>query len=253
MLAIGGFWLNQLQKSREERTREQRAEIERQAAEQRAQTEREIAADKQREAALQAYIDNMSEPLLEKQLHESHPEDSVHSIARVGTLTVLPRLDKVRKKSVLQFLYESRLLHKDKPIVDLGEADLSKANLAGADLFGASFHEADLSGADLSGANLMFTNLEGASLEGANLSGANLVRANLAGANLAGANLSNAFLEKASLEKASLRGADLRGANLSNAIVATEQLDEVESLRGTIMPDGSIRANPAKGWGLAHF
>ena len=42
ILAIGGFWLNQLQKSREERTTEQRAENERKVAEQHAQTEREI-------------------------------------------------------------------------------------------------------------------------------------------------------------------------------------------------------------------
>src|SRR6266852_6963521 len=56
ILAIGGFWLNQLQKSREQRATEERAErekreaeqrakTEREAAEKRAQTEREIAAD----------------------------------------------------------------------------------------------------------------------------------------------------------------------------------------------------------------
>src|SRR5260370_40128870 len=50
ILAIGGFWLNQIQKDRDERI-----------AEKRAQTERKIAEDNQREAALQAYIDKMSE------------------------------------------------------------------------------------------------------------------------------------------------------------------------------------------------
>src|SRR6266480_3014090 len=43
LLAIGGFWLNQIQKSREERTREQCDKIEREAAEQRANVEREAA------------------------------------------------------------------------------------------------------------------------------------------------------------------------------------------------------------------
>src|SRR5207253_922099 len=47
MLAIGGFWLNQIQKSREEKTTEQRAEIEQKAAEKRAQTEQAIASDNQ--------------------------------------------------------------------------------------------------------------------------------------------------------------------------------------------------------------
>src|SRR5437764_14966017 len=53
MLAIGGFWLNQIQKSRDER-----------ATEQRDKTERKIAADNQREAALQAYLDRIAELLL---------------------------------------------------------------------------------------------------------------------------------------------------------------------------------------------
>jgi hypothetical protein len=93
------------------------------------QTEREIASDNQREAALQAYIDQLSELLLEKKLRESAEDDEVRTIARVHTLTVLTRLDTERKGSVLQFLYESGLIHKDKSIVDL-----SGAALLGADL-----------------------------------------------------------------------------------------------------------------------
>src|SRR6266566_7703030 len=64
ILAIGGFWLNQIQKRREEKATEQRVEAERKAAEQRAQTEREIVEDNQHEIALQMYIDKMSELLL---------------------------------------------------------------------------------------------------------------------------------------------------------------------------------------------
>lgn len=102
MLAIGGFWLNQIQKGRDEK-----------ATRQRDKTEREIAADNQREAALQAYIDKMSELLLVNHLRESSLEKSglsldpmskvlqpIHSqnllqgeeaqqIARVRTLTAL--------------------------------------------------------------------------------------------------------------------------------------------------------------------
>jgi hypothetical protein len=114
ILAIGGFWLNQIQKSRDEK-----------ATEQRDQTEREIAADNQREAALQAYIDKMSELLLEKKLRESAEGDEIQKIARVRTLTVLRGLDTTRKASVLQFLLESGLLDKNKPIIHLNGADLS--------------------------------------------------------------------------------------------------------------------------------
>src|SRR6266516_2570592 len=122
VLAVAGFWLNQIQKSREEEATEKRTKAEQEAAEKRAQTEREIASDHQREAALQAYIDKMSELLLEKRLRGSAEDDEVRKIARVRTLRVLPRLDKERKRSVLQFLHESGLIEKGKRIIDLSSA-----------------------------------------------------------------------------------------------------------------------------------
>src|SRR6266699_2227391 len=54
LLAIGGYWFNQIQKSRDESAAAQRDKTEREAAVQRDKTEREIAADNQREVALQA-------------------------------------------------------------------------------------------------------------------------------------------------------------------------------------------------------
>src|SRR2546430_10593349 len=77
---------------------------ERKAADRHNRTEREIAPENQHEAALQDYIDNMSELLLHEKLRESQSEDEVRTIARVRTLTTLHRLDEVRKGSVLQFL-----------------------------------------------------------------------------------------------------------------------------------------------------
>src|SRR5260370_5692479 len=113
------------------------------------QTERDIALDNQHETALQDYIDKLSELLLHEKLRESAPEDEVRKIARVRTLTVLPRLDKHRKRTVLQFLHESGLIDKDKGIIDLHGADLS-----GADLIAADLNEADLSGATITPAQL---------------------------------------------------------------------------------------------------
>src|SRR5712692_2678897 len=201
------------------------------------QTERDIALDNQHETALQDYIDKLSELLLHEKLRESAPEDEVRKIARVRTLTVLPRLDKERKRSVLQFLHESGLIDKDKRIIDLRGADLSGANLIaayldeadlsraylrgailrgailrGANLSGANLHEANLDEAYLGEANLGETDLSGAILSGANLHGAGLGGANLGKANLSGANLSGF-----NLGGANLGGANLGGANLSRA------------------------------------
>ena len=102
--------------------------------------------DNQRETALQAYIDKMSELLLEKYLRDSAEEGEVRKIARIRTLTVLRSLDTKRKASVLQFLYEAYLI---------GYPTVNAQSIVG------------LSGADLSGTDLSFAKLSGANLSGA--------------------------------------------------------------------------------------
>jgi uncharacterized protein YjbI with pentapeptide repeats len=235
-----------IQYNRDQRLADQHAQTEREAAEKRTQTEYEVAKDNQRETALQGYIDKMSELLLHENLRESDPKEEVRKIARVRTLTVLPRLDSERKRRVLQFLYESGLIDKDKSIVDLHEADLQ----------GAELEDASLDGADLSGADLSFANMDGADLRRASLSIALLYKAFLDGAFLDGAFLREADLREASLREAHLTSADLSGADLSGADLSGADLsgadlkgttgitiEELEttakSLRGTTMPDGS--------------
>ena len=222
---------------------EQQAKSEREAAEKRAQTEHEIALDNQREAALQAYIDNMSELLLAQNIGNASADEEgqklarvrtlldlhgvpirsgpreAQKIARIRTLTVLWRLDAERKGSVLLFLHESGLIDKDKCTIDLSGADLSEAKL--------------------SSANLSHVNLSGARLRGADLSSAWLSQADLSQADLSHANLWGVWLGGADLSSASLSGANLSSANLSGASVTPEQLDEALSLKDTILPDGS--------------
>ena len=225
-----------------------------------------IAQDQQQESALQAYLDHMSDLLLNNKLHESQLGDEVRNVARARTLTVLPQLNGKRKGEIVRFLYESGLIDSKSGIVDLRSADLDDAALMGVSLKGA-----DLSGADLSGADLWEANLWEADLSYANFTSANLVRADLTladlrGANLSGtdlgdaaftrANLSTANLTSASLIRADLSGADLsfadlRDANLSGASLSfanlrdafsttSDQLKQAILLQDTTMPDGSI-------------
>ena len=173
--------------------------------------------DNQRETALQAYIDKMSELLLDKNLCESSLGDMVRDIARARTLTLLHRLGDGRKRRIVQFLYENILIKKDKSIVDLAEADLSSADLGWAYL-----PNANLSYADLRDANICLSNLIEANLSGADLSNAKLWEAKLRNANLSRTNLSNADLKKADLSDVDLREAnlfhaDMRSANLKGA------------------------------------
>jgi len=248
VLAVAGYVIN-LTISRSEQ----------EATKQRAQSEQEIADDNQRETALQEYVNKMSELLLDGDLCKSTVKDEVQKIARVRTLTVLPRLNGKRKGIVLQFLYEAQLINKGGRIVDLSGADLRGADLSfttltGADLKGANFwwarfFAANLKGADLSHAALINSNLEGADLSGADLSEAEptaaiLNGADLSHANLSGADLSEAILGDADLSSANLSGADLSeaglmGTNLKGADLSGATLNETY-LRDAILIDANL-------------
>jgi hypothetical protein len=90
VMIAAGTWLITWQQARIE---DQRAEADRELGQQRAQDE-----------ALQAYLDQMSTLLLEKELRDSDEDSEVRTLARARTLTVLGTLDPSRKTEVMQFL-----------------------------------------------------------------------------------------------------------------------------------------------------
>ncbi len=137
VLLVVGLLFNHLQSASQERQADQRIEEDRKLAEQRAITEREIAADNQREATLQTYLDNISALLLDEQLRTSQKDAEIRSVARTRTLSALRRLDGERKGTLVQFLHESQLISGTTSIIDLGGADLTGANLFRANLTGA--------------------------------------------------------------------------------------------------------------------
>src|SRR6266702_1228396 len=211
--------------------------------------EQKIASDNRQEAALQAYLDRLSELLMKEGLRTSKPEDEVRIAARARTLTILRQLDELRKADVIKFLYESDLISvdADKCVIDLAGAnlreaffflaklsrvnligveldfaefsviDLSEANLTEANLVGVEFFETDLNKATLCNANLCYAKLDEAELSEANFSKALLNRADLSGADLSEAKLNEADLSEAKLIRANLGRADLSEADLSRA------------------------------------
>jgi uncharacterized protein YjbI with pentapeptide repeats len=256
VLAAAGLWFTAQQDQRQQEIEDQRVEEAQKIEEQRAESERQLGEQRAQDTALQAYLDQMSSLLLDKDrpLRQSKEGAQVRTLARARTLTLLPRLDGDRKGSVMQFLYESDLLF---GTVDLGGADLRGAYVRGADLrdayvTDADLRDANLSNADLSGANLNDTNLRGANLRDANLRGANLDFTNLRDADLRGAYLRDAPLSNADLRDANLSNADLSDADLEFADlrysdlsgsygVTKEMLEHLSGpLEGATMPDGTI-------------
>lgn len=253
VIAAGGLWFSEQQRQRELYIADQRAQDE----------------------ALQAYLDQMSQLLSDKDrpLHVAPWSDRLSTVARARTLTVLPGLDENRKSRLLQFLVESTLVQGDKkkpPVINLTGADLRGVNLRGANLHGALLRGAKLDHARLRGADLGSANLARAALDGADLGNAYLTEANLrdtylvdanlrdaklVGADLREGHLRNADLTSSDLRNANLRDARLRGADLHEARVTGANLSRAElrgakritdevleqqasSLKGAMMPGG---------------
>jgi uncharacterized protein YjbI with pentapeptide repeats len=219
-LAVISLAFSVQQDARQQRVEDQRAEAERELAEQRAQDE-----------ALQAYLDQMSQLMLDRKLLEAEPGDPVHTLAQARTSTAILRLDAEHNESVARFLIESGLAvrSKDSPRL-LRRITLSRATLSDAFLASADLSDADLRGSDLSNAVLVGAYLPGALADGADLGGAVLI-----GADLRGLTLRNAKLGGADLSGARLTGAFLNGAE---GITNEELAQQAASLKGAVMPNG---------------
>ena len=264
-LLIGGFILNSSERA-----------IERQTANERAELERELAKDRQQEAALQAYLDRMSELLLKEKLRTTKKSE-VRNVARIRTLSIIRVLDTQRKDIVIQFLRNAQLITDTNSLwngENLAEINLQDINLSlvymqdanlggaifrGASLVGAHLDGANLSGADFEGANcdaasfgeeanLAYMNLKNASFDSVNFKKANFEDSNLEGANFYEANLEGAFFGGG---EAILSGVKFTGANLKGAYFGDRQLKGVtfleSDLRGATFEDSNLEG--ADFWG----
>src|SRR5215211_7745859 len=143
-----------------EKLENQRAQQAQKLENQRAKADRELAERRAQDEALQAYLDQMSQLMLDRKLLEAEPGDPVHTLAQARTSTVILRLDAEHNASVTRFLSNAGLVVSGEASarllseIALPHATLSDAHLPNADLF-----DANLLGANLSGAHLGDTNL----------------------------------------------------------------------------------------------
>jgi hypothetical protein len=159
LLALGGVFTTQLVNSALE---DRRAREARDIEATRAQETRRIETMRAEVSALRTYFEHMGRLLADPDhpLHRTMLGDDARTLARANTLLILQSIDDpVRKRNLVEFLHQSRLIHSELPVVDLhganlGEADLSHANLSHANLRGADLYEANLRGAHLEGADL---------------------------------------------------------------------------------------------------
>jgi uncharacterized protein YjbI with pentapeptide repeats len=171
-----------------------------------------VALERAQDESLRAYLDQMSNLIVDQGLLGKALEDSsghtvskvvqrqtgvvlltpvqehVRKVAQARTLAILLGLDGEHKRRPLKLVYELGLINANtngnRSVLNLTNAGLDHANLSELALREANLECADLRATDLNGSDL-----NGSDLSGADLRGADLSRADLKGADLTGANL----------------------------------------------------------------
>jgi uncharacterized protein YjbI with pentapeptide repeats len=188
----------------------------------------QIEEQRAQNAALQAYLDQINPLILEEGLLDSEEGDTVFTLAKARTTTVLAQLDGEHNQAVTRFLSDAGLLREPALLAkaDLQDARLHKAVLQEANLTGTELNRANLTDAVLINAVFYTKEKVGKSTQvtTADLTKADLSRAALLGANLSRGHLKEATLTDATLQSANLRGADLQGADLSHSALQDADL-----------------------------
>ena len=240
----------------------------------RAQAEQELAEQRAQDEALQAYLDEMGQLMLNTDLLDppdfSTNDNPSRTLARARTINVLAGLDTSRKERVFRFLLEAHLITNapptspntpseatqpgqlDTPVIHLDGANLQEVNLSGLRL-----DEVNVVGADLRGADLSHSVLHAAWLDEANLSEANLSNAGLSGVRfirtiLRNANLSDAYADAAEFNLANLTNADLAGADFYGDLPEVRNPENFPPPKGALFTVANLRDADLSGTDLKH-
>ncbi len=211
----------------------------------------------------QKYLEDISQLLVNNEIYNSQPRDTIQYLAEMKTKVIIRRLenDHNRQETIFLFLLDSNLMpyifNSDKYIYkvcssfdddddddndyDLVAIDrlkfetwnLEKVNIKESigqfkidnwNLENIKLKEIDLNGIYFKNANLKNANFKGASLKEANLKNACLRNANFKNANLINSKFRDADLTGVSFEEAILEGANLKESNLKNACLRNANL-----------------------------
>ena len=184
------------------------------------------------------YINDLKELLLNDTFQTKI--DKVLLLIRVRTLTVLQNLDAQRKRDIILFLYENRLLNAQTTHrVNLRGADLNNVQFATSPAMSCNLEYIHLSGVSagnitfdhciLKNAVFDYAEMSGAtfqccSMEDTSFIGANLTRARLRGNDVFESDFTDSILRQSSMERTAFGHADLRNADLYESDISSEHL-----------------------------
>lgn len=179
--------------------------------------------------------------------------------AALSALTELKTSDEKyspTKKSILQALYYSGMIHRGNHVVSLQQSDISESRVSNIDLSWSCMDSVDFRDSYLRYIKLSDSNIRRSMFSGSDISNSKLERANLLGSDFSHTHLSNAKLKDAylkqvnlsfsNLESADLSGAVLRDANLQSSVLLNANLSNTD-LRGADLTGADLRGANMQG------
>jgi uncharacterized protein YjbI with pentapeptide repeats len=178
-------------------------------------TEFALQEAKEDETAYHAFLDKMTELIINGKLLETDEDSPTRDLAKSRVLTAIQVLGDQRKRLVLNFLMGANLIRSEGGIIQMDGADFS----------GAEFQEISIIRATISGANFTGANLSRANLSDSDFSLSTFERANLTESVLAGTVLAGVILDRARLGLARIDGANFHKASLQRAYLVLARVE----------------------------
>ena len=189
------------------------------------------------ETVFSNYVKNMADVIL---FGPTKLENQHFIVTRALTSTVLRQLDLEKKRLVIQFLYDTGILHRGENIFATNIALDADRHLKGVILDKVDFSNGlDLSAILLREVRLVEATFARSNLQAADLSASILSRVNFSGTNCDRAKFVNAQLDQTDFTGASLEDVQFTRANLSGSKITDEQIQRALFVFRTILPNGT--------------
>ncbi|CAF3964299.1 unnamed protein product [Rotaria sordida] len=200
-----------------------------------------LAEEERQNKRLAEYLNAISSLMFSNQ--------TLDPLLRAKTLSVLRQLDVQRKREVILFLYEAKLIRTDMnsgiPIISLQDINLDNIDFNDlrspyTQLTSNFYYHTHMS---LRGVSLRNASFQRRTIYGSDLAQTDCTHADFSSADLFEIDFSYAKLIECNFENARFDSANLQNANLSQSNITDEQLATALTYQGAILPNGTIAKN----------
>ncbi|CAF1518023.1 unnamed protein product [Didymodactylos carnosus] len=210
----------------------------------------DMAENLQNETIIINYIKEICQLLIE---NKNDTNNIIATVIRANTLIVLRRLDPKRKRLIIQFLYEAKLITKDNNPVDLSDAELNNVDftnsifnsikLTGVYLINSTFVNTQLTNSDLSSSYLKQANFQYAKITDCNFNYTHLQQAQFSQSNIAYGSFYQSNLTLANFSSCEIFNSTFISADLNSSIFLSCGIDKVDFSSAQLLYTRALMSN----------